>query len=170
MKDAITPFSIAVPEESLSDLQTRLNQTRWPEPEPVSDWSQGTPLKWIQEVCAYWADGYPWREREAALNRFDQFTTRIDGLDFHFIHQRSAHAGATALLMTHGWPGSVVEFHKVIEPLVAPESHGGTADDAFHVVCPTLPGFGFSGKPTENRLGRRAHRPGLGGADGPTGI
>jgi pimeloyl-ACP methyl ester carboxylesterase len=147
MTDAIRPFRIAVDDAVLADLRQRLRATRWPDAETVDDWSQGAPLAWIRDMCAYWADGYDWRAREARLNRFAQFTTTIDGLDIHFIHQRSPHAGARPLLITHGWPGSVVEFHKVIEPLVDPTAHGGSAADAFHVVCPSLPGFGFSGKP-----------------------
>ncbi len=147
MTDAIRPFRIQVPDADLADLRQRLRATRWPEAEPVPDWSQGVPLRWIQEVCAYWADRYDWRAREARLNRFDQFVTQLDGLDIHFIHQCSPHPQARPLVITHGWPGSVVEFHKVIEPLVDPVAHGGRAEDAFHVVCPTLPGFGFSGKP-----------------------
>ena len=107
----------------------------------------------MQEVAEYWADGYDWRAREAALNRFDQFVTEIDGLDIHFIHQRSPHPDAVPLLITHGWPGSIVEFHKVIEPLTDPVAYGGDAADAFHVVAPSLPGFGFSGKPTETGWG-----------------
>ncbi len=151
--DAVNPFRIAVSDELLADLRSRLRQTRWPEAELVSDWSQGAPLAWIQDMCSYWADGYDWRAREALLNRFDQFTTVIDGLDVHFIHQRSPHADAKPLLITHGWPGSIVEFHKVIEPLTNPTAHGGNAEDAFHVVCPSLPGFGFSGKPTTTGWG-----------------
>ena len=143
----IKPFRIAVPDEVLADLRTRLRNTRSPEAELVDDWSQGVPLRWIREVCRYWADDYNWRRREAALNRFDQFVTEIDGLDVHFIHARSPHADAMPLLITHGWPGSVVEFHKVIEPLTDPVAFGGAAADAFHVVCPSLPGFAFSGKP-----------------------
>ncbi len=145
---AVTPFRIQVADSVLDDLRQRLQHTRWPEQELVSDWSQGAPLAWIQSMCAYWADGYNWRARETALNRFEQFTTALDGLDIHFIHRRSPHVGAMPLLITHGWPGSVVEFHKVIEPLVNPTAFGGKAEDAFHVVCPSLPGFGFSGKPS----------------------
>jgi epoxide hydrolase len=140
-------FRIAVPDEVLTDLQHRLANARFPEKELVTDWSQGTPLKWVQDMCTYWRDGYDWRSRETALNRFDQFMTGIDGVDVHFIHQRSPHPDAQPLLMTHGWPGSIVEFHKVIEPLTNPTAFGGSADDAFHIVCPSLPGFGFSGKP-----------------------
>ena len=144
---AIKPFTIAVGDDVLDDLKSRLRRTRWPEAELVDDWSQGVPRKWLEEVCRYWADAYDWRKREALLNRFPQFTTAIDGLDIHFVHARSPHPGAMPLLITHGWPGSIVEFHKVIEPLVDPVAHGGNAADAFHVICPSLPGFGFSGKP-----------------------
>jgi pimeloyl-ACP methyl ester carboxylesterase len=147
MTNNIKPFRIAVADEVLGDLQSRLRNTRWPEAELVKDWSQGAPLAWIQEVCRYWAADYDWRSRESLLNRFEQFTTVIDGLDVHFLHVRSPHSRAMPLVITHGWPGSVVEFHKVIEPLTNPTAHGGDAADAFHVVCPSLPGFGFSGKP-----------------------
>jgi len=147
--EAIEPFTIAVADEVLDDLRSRLRNTRWPEGEPVDDWTQGTPLAYLQELCSYWADEYDWRTREAALNRFDHFRTEIDGLGIHFIHQRSPHAEARPLLLSHGWPGSIVEFHKVIEPLTDPVAHGGDAADAFHVVAPSLPGFGFSDKPTE---------------------
>ena len=153
MSTAIRPFRIAIGDDVLADLKSRLRNTRWPEAELVSDWSQGAPLQWIQEVCRYWADSYDWRHREAALNRFTQFTTEIDGLDIHFLHVRSPHPEAMPLIITHGWPGSVVEFHKVIEPLTNPTAHGGNATDAFHVVCPSLPGFGFSAKPTTTGWG-----------------
>ena len=153
MSDAITPFTIDVPDALLDDLRRRLENTRWPEAELVDDWSQGIPLAYVQEVCQYWATDYDWRSREAALNRFDQFTTNIDGLDLHFVHMRSPHENAVPLIITHGWPGSIVEFHKVIEPLVNPTAHGGDAADAFHIVAPSLPGFGFSGKPTETGWG-----------------
>lgn len=148
MTDSIRPFTIAAADEVLDDLRARLHHTRWPDAEPVDDWSQGTPLAYLQEVCRYWADDYDWRAREAALNRFSQFTTTLDGVDIHFIHQRSPEPDAFPLVITHGWPGSVVEFHKVIEPLTNPVAHGGQASDAFHVICPSLPGYGFSGKPT----------------------
>ncbi|MEZ5262659.1 MAG: epoxide hydrolase [Acidimicrobiales bacterium] len=147
MSDQITPFRIAVDDDVLEDLRARLRNTRWPEAELVDDWSQGVPLAWVQDMCRYWAEDYDWRAREAALNRFDQFTTTIDGHDLHFIHQRSPHPEAKPLLITHGWPGSIVEFHKVIEPLVDPTRFGGDAADAFHVVAPSLPGYGFSAKP-----------------------
>ena len=143
----IEPFRIAVPDDVLDDLRRRLAATRWPEAECVDDWSQGIPLAYTRELAGYWADEYDWRSREAALNRFDQFTTEIDGLPIHFIHQRSRHPDAFPLVITHGWPGSIVEFQKVIAPLTDPTAYGGSARDAFHVVCPSLPGYGFSGKP-----------------------
>lgn len=149
----IRPFSIDIAESVLDDLRARLRNTRWPEAETVDDWSQGVPLGYVQELCAHWADGYDWRAREAALNRFDQFTTEIDGLDVHFVHQRSPHDDALPLLLSHGWPGSIVEFHKVIEPLTNPTDHGADASDAFHVVAPSLPGYGFSGKPAATGWG-----------------
>ena len=151
--DSIRPFRIDVSADLLDDLRRRLEATRWPDAETVDDWRQGAPLAWIQDMCTYWAGGYDWRAREARLNRFDQFVTAIDGLDIHLIHQRSPHPEALPLVITHGWPGSIVEFHKVIEPLTDPTSFGGDAGDAFHVVCPTLPGFGFSGKPTTTGWG-----------------
>ncbi|HXD41494.1 MAG TPA: epoxide hydrolase [Ramlibacter sp.] len=147
MNADIRPFRIAVGDDVLQDLQARLRNTRWPEAQLVGDWSQGVPLAWLQDVCRYWAEGYHWRVREAQLNRFTQFVTTLDGLDIHFIHARSPHAAAMPLLITHGWPGSIVEFQKVIEPLTDPTRFGGQAADAFHVICPSLPGFGFSGKP-----------------------
>jgi epoxide hydrolase len=147
-KDAIRPFRIDIPDAVLDDLRARLANIRWPERELVDDWSQGAPLEWIHNMCTYWGSTYNWREREARLNRFDQFVANVGDLDVHFIHQRSPHPNARPLLITHGWPGSIVEFHKVIEPLVDPTKFGGDANDAFHVVCPSLPGFGFSGKPT----------------------
>ena len=140
----IQPFRIDIPDADLADLRERLARTRWPEQECVDDWSQGIPLAYTRELATYWADEYDWRSREAALNRFDQFTTEIDGLPIHFLHQRAPRHDAFPLLITHGWPGSVVEFHKVIEPL-------NTA--GFHVVCPSLPGYGFSGKPTHTGWG-----------------
>jgi epoxide hydrolase len=149
----IRPFRIAVPDDDLDDLRRRLARTRWPEAECVNDWSQGIPLNYTRELAAYWASEYDWRAREAALNRFDHFITDIDGLDIHFIHQRSPLPNAFPLVITHGWPGSIVEFHKVIEPLTDPTRHGGRADDAFHVVCPSLPGYGFSGKPATTGWG-----------------
>jgi epoxide hydrolase len=149
----INPFRIAVSDADLDDLRSRLARTRWPEAECVDDWSQGIPLDYTRELADYWANEYDWRARESALNRFDQFTTEIDGLDIHFIHQRSPHDDAFPVVITHGWPGSIVEFHKVIEPLTNPTAHGGRAEDAFHVVCPSLPGYGFSGKPATTGWG-----------------
>jgi len=148
--DAIVPFTIDVPQEVLDDLGERLRRTRWPEAEVVDDWSQGIPLAYVQEVCRYWAEQYDWRQRERLLNRFDQFTTTIDGLGIHFLHVRSPRQDAVPLLLSHGWPGSIVEFAKVIEPLTNPEpNNDGSPKIAFNVVAPSLPGFGFSGKPTE---------------------
>jgi pimeloyl-ACP methyl ester carboxylesterase len=147
----IRPYRIDVPNAVLDDLKERLARTRWPEAETVDDWSQGIPLAYTRDLAAYWADGYDWRSREAALNRFDHHLTEIDGLDIHFIHQRSPHDDALPLLITHGWPGSIAEFQKVIEPLVNPTS--GRAEDAFHVICPSLPGYGFSGKPSRTGWG-----------------
>lgn len=153
MSDAITPFRISVADGVLDDLKRRLRHTRWPEAELVDDWSQGVPLKWIQEICRYWAVEYDWRAREARLNRVPQFVTEIGGLGVHFLHLRSPHPNAMPLILTHGWPGSIVEFMKVIEPLADPAAHGGDASDAFHVVCPSLPGFAFSDKPSAKGFG-----------------
>lgn len=146
---AITPFRIEIPDADLEDLRVRLRNSRLPEAETPDDWSQGIPLAYVSEVLAYWRDDYDWRRGERRINAFDQFRTRLDGLNIHFLHVKSPVAGAMPLLMTHGWPGSVVEFLKVIEPLTNPLAHGGKAEDAFHVVCPTLPGFGFSDKPAK---------------------
>jgi pimeloyl-ACP methyl ester carboxylesterase len=150
MSTSIRPFRIETGDEQLDDLRRRLRSTRWPDRETVDDWSQGIPLAYVQEVCGYWAEKYDWREREARLNRFEQFRTEVDGLGIHFVHVRSPHAEALPVVISHGWPGSIVEFHKVIEPLTAPTAHGGDARDAFHVVCPSLPGYGFSDKPTRH--------------------
>ncbi|HVN37715.1 MAG TPA: epoxide hydrolase [Myxococcota bacterium] len=157
--EAIEPFRIAASDADLDDLRRRLRATRWPEREVVDDWSQGIPLAYVQDVCAYWAEKYDWRARERGLNQWPQFRTPIDGLGIHFLHARSPHANALPLVMTHGWPGSIVEFQKVLGPLVDPPAHGGDARDAFHVVCPSLPGYGFSDKPTRagwnvERIGR----------------
>ncbi|GAA4532307.1 epoxide hydrolase family protein [Amycolatopsis samaneae] len=143
----ITPFRIDVPDEELADLADRLRRTRWPEPETVADWSQGIPLGYVRRFCEYWADGYDWRASEARLNGFPQYRTEIDGLGIHFLHVRSPHPDALPLVITHGWPGSIVEFTKVIGPLTDPTAYGGDAADAFHLVCPSLPGYGFSDKP-----------------------
>ena len=148
MSDEVTPFRIGIPQADLGDLRERLVRARWPEAETVGDWSQGVPLAYLRELCAYWADGYDWRATEARLNALPQFRTEIDGLGIHFVHVRSPHPDALPLVLTHGWPGSIVEFLKVIGPLTDPTAHGGDAADAFHVVCPSLPGYGFSDKPT----------------------
>jgi epoxide hydrolase len=147
MSDEITPFRIEIPDADLHDLRRRLSQTRWPEAATVDDWSQGTPLGYVRRLCDHWATDYDWRASEASLNAFPQFRTEIDGLGIHFLHVRSPRADALPLVLTHGWPGSVVEFRKVIGPLTDPASYGGDPADAFHVVCPSLPGFGFSDKP-----------------------
>ncbi|HJM28593.1 MAG: epoxide hydrolase [Acidimicrobiales bacterium] len=144
----IKPFTINISEEQLVDLRDRINNTRWAEQECVEDWTQGIPLTYVREVADYWANQYDWREREEYLNSFDHYQTNINDLDIHFIHQQSPHPDAYPLIITHGWPGSIVEFHKVIQPLVDPTAHGGNAEDAFHVICPSLPGYGFSGKPS----------------------
>jgi pimeloyl-ACP methyl ester carboxylesterase len=146
---AIAPFTYHAPESALDDLRQRLAQARWPEREPVGDWSQGVPLAKLRALVDYWRTDYDWRRCEATLNGFDQYRTAIDGLDIHFLHVRSPHADALPILITHGWPGSVIEFFKIIGPLTDPATHGGNAVDAFHVVAPSLPGFGFSGKPAE---------------------
>jgi epoxide hydrolase len=149
MSDAVTPFRVRIGDDQLDELRRRLAAARWPEPATVSDWSQGVPVDWLRELCAYWQDGYDWRRCEARLNEFPQFTTEVDGLGIHFIHVQSPSPDALPLVMTHGWPGSVVEFLDVIAPLADPAAHGGDAADAFHVVCPSLPGYGFSDKPAE---------------------
>ena len=133
MSDAIAAFSIEINDEDLDDLKARLSRTRWPDSETPDDWSQGIPLSYTQEICEYWANDYDWRSREARLNQYDHFKTELDGLDIHFIHVRSQNENATPLVLTHGWPGSIVEFYKVIDALTDPEAHGGSADDAFHV-------------------------------------
>ncbi|MGW3344503.1 epoxide hydrolase family protein [Nonomuraea rubra] len=144
----IRPFTIpVVPEQELQDLRARIAATRWPEQETVADQSQGVQLATIQELARYWADEYDWRRCEARLGALPNFVTEIDGLDIHFIHVRSKHEDALPLIVCHGWPGSVVEQLKIIEPLTDPTAHGGTAADAFHVVIPSMPGYGFSGKP-----------------------
>jgi pimeloyl-ACP methyl ester carboxylesterase len=147
-RPGITPFRIEVPEADLDDLRQRLRRTRWPDPETVDDWSQGVPLRYLQRLCGYWADTYDWRVTEARLNAWPQLTVEVDGLGIHVLDARSPHPGALPLVLTHGWPGSVVEFLDVLGPLTDPPAHGGDAADAFHVLCPSLPGYGFSDKPT----------------------
>ena len=144
---AIEPYRIEVPEVELDDLRRRLRATRWPNQEVVGDWTQGVPLAYVKEVCAYWADRYDWRKLEARLNAIPQGKTTIDGVGIHFLHVESKHENAMPLVLTHGWPGSIVEFLKVIGPLSDPTAHGGSAEDAFHVVVPALPGYGFSDAP-----------------------
>ncbi|MEE4146388.1 MAG: epoxide hydrolase family protein [Halieaceae bacterium] len=147
MNTTISPFSVAITDTELQDLRQRLGQTRWPERETCSDWSQGMPLAYTRELADYWCTDYDWRSFEKKLNGWPQFTTDIDGIDIHFIHRRSPREDALPIIISHGWPGSVAEFHKVIDALADPQAHGGRAEDAFHVVVPSLPGFGFSGKP-----------------------
>jgi pimeloyl-ACP methyl ester carboxylesterase len=146
--DAIRPFRINVPDEQLVDLRRRIAATRWPDRETVTDGSQGNQLGKLQEIVRYWGTDYNWRKVEARLNALPMFMTRIDGVDIHFIHVKSRHANALPLIITHGWPGSVIEQLEVIEPLTNPTAHGGHAEDAFDVVIPSMPGYGFSGKPT----------------------
>lgn len=149
MSDAVTPYPFAFSDEALADLQARLALTRWPERETVDGWQQGVPLAKMQALVARWQDGYDWRSCETRLNALSPSMTTIDGLDIHFLHVRSPEPDATPLVLTHGWPGSVIEFLKVAEALADPRAHGGDPNDAFHVVIPSLPGYGLSGKPTE---------------------
>jgi len=145
---AIRPFRVNVPEEALVDLRRRLAQTRLPEKETVADQSQGVQLRTVQQLLRYWQADYDWRNVEARLNALPQFITEIDGLDIHFIHVRSKHENALPLIVTHGWPGSIIEQMKIIDPLTNPTAHRGSASDAFHLVIPSMPGYGYSGKPT----------------------
>ncbi len=146
--DAIRPFHVHFPQEALDDLRRRINETRWPDKETVTDPSQGVQLATMQALARYWATDYDWRKCEAKLNALPQFITNIDGLDIHFIHVRSKHANALPIIITHGWPGSIIEQLKIIGPLTDPTAYGGRAEDAFDEVIPSLPGYGFSGKPT----------------------
>ena len=145
---AVRPFAVNVPEAQLIDMRRRISATNWPDRETVADDAQGVQLALIQEYARYWATGYDWRKCEAKLNALPQFMTQIDGLDIHFIHVRSKHGNALPLIVTHGWPGSVIEQLKIIDPLTNPTAYGASAADAFHVVIPSIPGYGFSGKPT----------------------
>jgi epoxide hydrolase len=147
MADGIEPFTVGVDGAALDDLRDRLRRTRWPDRETVGDWSQGVPLGYLQDLCGYWASGYDWRATEARINQIPQFMTRIDDLELHFLHLRSPHPDAIPLILTHGWPGSFFEFERVLGPLADPPAYGGDAGEAFHVVVPSLPGYGFSGKP-----------------------
>src|SRR3989442_2222445 len=144
----VRPFRFNVPEAELTELRRRINATKWPERETVADASQGVQLATTQALARYWATDYDWRTCEAKLNALPQFMTEIDGLDIHFIHVRSKHEHALPMIVTHGWPGSVIEQLKIIGPLTDPEAHGGHASDAFHLIIPSLPGYGFSGKPS----------------------
>jgi pimeloyl-ACP methyl ester carboxylesterase len=146
-KDAIRPFHANVPDAELTDLRRRVQATKWPERETVADATQGVQLATIQALARYWATEYDWRKIEAKLNALPQFVTEIDGLDIHFIHVRSKHENALPLIVTHGWPGSIIEQMKIIDPLTSPTAHGGKAEDAFDVVIPSIPGYGYSGKP-----------------------
>ncbi len=147
--DAITSFKVDVPQPEIDDLKRRLKSVRLPEKETVNDWSQGVPLSKAKELIAYWRESYDWRKFEKRINAYPQFRTEVDGLGIHFIHVRSKHRDALPIIMTHGWPGSVIEFLDVIGPLTDPTAHGGSAEDAFHVVIPSLPGYGWSDKPGE---------------------
>jgi pimeloyl-ACP methyl ester carboxylesterase len=146
--ETVRPFHVDVSDDALDDLRKRISATRWPERETVADPSQGVQLATIQALARYWASDYDWRKVEAKLNALPQYLTEIDGLDIHFIHARSKHENALPLIVTHGWPGSIIEQLKIIEPLTNPAEHGGNASDAFHLVIPSMPGYGFSGKPT----------------------
>jgi pimeloyl-ACP methyl ester carboxylesterase len=146
---AIRPFTVGFPEADITELRRRIAATRWPEKEAVTDSTQGVPLATTQALASYWGTDYDWRKVEAKLQSYPHFITEIDGLDIHFMHVRSKHESAMPLIVTHGWPGSVVEQLKIIEPLTDPTAHGGTEADAFHLVIPSMPGYGFSGKPTE---------------------
>lgn len=154
--EAVEPFRVTVPQAALDDLKRRLVQTRWPDAQPVGDWSQGVPLLKARALVEYWRDRYDWRPFETKLNSFPQFRTLIDGLGIHFIHLKSKHTDALPILLSHGWPGSVIEFLDIIGPLTDPTTHDGRAEDAFHVVVPSLPGFGCSDKPTD--VGWGMHR------------
>lgn len=147
--DAVRPFTIRIPDAALTDLKARLANARIPEPLQGDGWTHGTDIRYLRQLVDYWRKGFDWRAQERQLNQFEQFTTTIDGLTVHFIHRRSKHPNALPLLVTHGWPGSIVEFTKIIGPLTDPEAHGGTAADAFHVVMPSIPGFAFSQAPKE---------------------
>ena len=153
MSTTVEPFHLSIDPSVLDDLNRRLAAARWPEKETVGDWSQGAPLSHVRTLCDHWRNKYDWGRCETMLNGFGQFKTEIDGVEIVFIHKRSPNPNALPLLMTHGWPGSVIEFHKVIGPLSDPVAHGGAAEDAFHVVAPSLPGYGFSGKPAATGWG-----------------
>jgi hypothetical protein len=156
---ALRPFRVDMPDEALADLRRRIASTRWPSRELVTDRSQGVQLATLQELARYWTTEYDWRKAEAKLNALPQFITEIDGVDIHFIHVKSPHESALPLIMTHGWPGSVIELLDAVGPLTDPTAHGGHAEDAFDLVLPSLPGYGFSGEPIKLgwNVGRIAH-------------
>jgi len=145
----VRPFQVEIPADELAELRRRIAATRWPSKELVADRSQGVQLEALQALARRWATDYDWRKTEAKLNALSQFTTEIDGVDIHFIHVKSRHENALPLIMTHGWPGSVIELLEVVAPLTDPTAHGGRAEDAFHLVLPSIPGYGFSGEPAE---------------------
>lgn len=152
MSTEIRPFTVEIDNEQLQDLRQRLAGTRWPEAETCDGWDQGVPLDYARELTTYWQQDYDWRRCEAMLNAWPNYTTTLEGLDIHFIHRRSPHEHALPLIISHGWPGSVIEFHKIIDALAEPEKYGGDAADAFHVIAPSLPGYGFSGKPAQTGI------------------
>ena len=152
-KTDIRPFHVSFPDAELTDLRNRVKATRWAERETVTDQTQGVQLDTVQALARYWATDYNWRKCETKLNSLPNFMTEIDGLDIHFIHVRSKHENALPLIVTHGWPGSVIEQLKIIDPLTNPTAHGGNESDAFHLVIPSMPGYGFSGKPTTTGWG-----------------
>ena len=166
----VRPFQVEIPEEELADLRGRIAATRWPGRELVEDRSQGVQLATVQELARYWAGEYDWRRCETRLNALPQFLTRIDGVDVHFVHVRSPHQDALPLIMTHGWPGSVVELLESVGPLTDPTRHGGRAEDAFHLVLPSLPGYAFSGAAGGAGLALGAGRAGVGTADAAPGL
>jgi len=151
--EAVTPFRVVTSSAAISDARRRLQATHWPERETTDDWRQGVPLATAQVLAAYWRTAYDWRRLERRLNAYPQFRTEIDGLGIHFLHARSPHEHARPIILTHGWPGSIVEFLNIVNPLTNPTKHGGQPEDAFHVVLPSLPGFGFSDKPTASGWG-----------------
>ena len=151
----VRPFEIHISDDALSDLRDRLGKARWPE-QVGADWEYGTPVGYLKDLCGHWREGYDWRFWEKRLNAFQHFKVGFNDIDLHFIHQRSRHENAVPLLITHGWPGSIFEFHKIIEPLTDPERFGGSADDAFNVICPSIPGYGFSSPPTHPGFETRA--------------
>ena len=163
--DAIRPLHVTFPETELAELRRRINATKWPERETVTDATQGVQLATTQALARYWGTEYDWRKCEAKLQSLPNFITEIDGLDIHFIHVRSKHENALPLIVTHGWPGSVVEQLKIVDPLTNPTAHGASASDAFHLVIPSMPGYGFSGKADHDRVGPRPHCTGLDRAD-----